>query len=147
MKKVLSIALILILALALFAGCSSSKSYTFDVSTGDKIKITLDTSDGLDLSQSNGQFWVSRDGVDIITGVFIDPATYDTYYGTVMSDAETFNVISEDGYEVFYSLDTANGVEYDCIGLVDGSFTGYLLGSDSQTDAETAIASLTFELA
>ncbi|NLC78986.1 MAG: hypothetical protein GX683_04595, partial [Ruminococcaceae bacterium] len=82
MKKVLSIALILILALALFAGCSSSKSYTFDVSTGDKIKITLDTSDGLDLSQLNGQFWVSRDGVDIITGVFIDSATYDTYYGT-----------------------------------------------------------------
>ena len=50
MKKIFkSILLVGIMMLAL-TGCTTNKSYTYTVETGDKVKITLNTTDGYDLS-------------------------------------------------------------------------------------------------
>ncbi len=50
MKKVfISLAIVGVMLLTL-TGCSASKSYTFDVKTGDKIEIKLNTNDGYDIT-------------------------------------------------------------------------------------------------
>lgn len=149
MKRFLSVALVFLLALTLLVGCSSSKSYTFSIATGDNVKITLDTSNGLDLVQENGQFAVKSGDETIFAGAFIEADTYTQYINSINADGgEAITVISEDGYGVFYTVNGAAGVEYDYITFLDGGNTGILMGSvSSQANAEAALASLTFELA
>ena len=43
MKRFFSLFVVVAIVLVTLAGCSTSKSYTWDVATGDKIKIKLDT--------------------------------------------------------------------------------------------------------
>ncbi|MFQ7536069.1 MAG: hypothetical protein ACLRL6_01170 [Clostridium sp.] len=64
MKRIMKTG-VLMLAVAMMltlgaCSASSSKSYTFNVETGDTIKVKLDTSNGLSLSQKDGQFTVKR---------------------------------------------------------------------------------------
>ncbi len=149
MKRFLSFALVFLLALTLLVGCSSTKSYTFRVATGDNIKITLDTSSGLDLVQDNGQFAIKSGDETIFAGAFIEADTYTQYIDSIHADGgEAITVISEDGYGVFYTVNGSVGVEYDYITFIDGGNTGILMGSvSSQANAEAALACITFELA
>lgn len=66
----------------MYAECvltSSTKSYTFNVETEDKIKIELDTSSKMSLSQKDGQFTVSKDDEKILEGMFIHEDGYKSY--------------------------------------------------------------------
>lgn len=57
----------LLMTVVCLAGCTSYMSYTFKVSTGDEIKVKLDVSDGYELSQEDGQFYVEEDGDLMLT--------------------------------------------------------------------------------
>ena len=72
MKKTISILLILCMALGMFAGCTfkSSKNYTFDLATGDNVKVELSTSDGFGLRQKDGMFYVTYKDQDVLEGDF-----------------------------------------------------------------------------
>ena len=64
-RKYLS--LLLLMSVFFLCACSTyaNKSYTFNVSTGEQIEVTLNVKEGYDLSQENGQFTVSdKDGND-----------------------------------------------------------------------------------
>ena len=67
MKKIL-----ILLLCILLMGCSfhSSKSYTFDIETGDRIKITLKAGNGYDLKQENGRFSITKNDCVILQGIF-----------------------------------------------------------------------------
>ena len=47
--------------------------------TGDTIKVKLDTSNGLSLSQKDGQFKVKKDEENILQGMFIHETWYNSY--------------------------------------------------------------------
>jgi len=75
--------LMTIMCLLIGSGCSSStKSYTFNVETGDSIRIELDTTGGAyDLKQEGGRFSiVSTEDNEVLTqGIFILPEYYESY--------------------------------------------------------------------
>lgn len=77
--KVCSLMLVSVLVCMLSACTSSIKSYTFNVETEDKIKIKLDTSIRMSLSQKDGQFTVSKDDEKILEGMFIHEDGYKSY--------------------------------------------------------------------
>lgn len=61
MKKLTALFLALCL---LLVGCGGEDSHTFDVQSGDKVTVALDTADGHEMSASGESFTIQKDGVE-----------------------------------------------------------------------------------
>lgn len=146
MKKAFISLTVISIVLFTLAGCTTSKSYTFNVETGDAVKVELDTSDGYDLS-SDLPFTVSKDGKTLSQGTFIQGEYYEEYANTANTDslAKVIDQGSNDDIEyVFYSY---NDSEYNYVIKVKDSHTGILLGNpNSKEEAEKCFELLTFTL-
>lgn len=146
MKKVfMSLAIIGVMLLTL-TGCTKSKSYTFTVETGDKIKIQLNTTDGYDLS-SDLPFKISKDGNTLSQGTFITIDGYNQYIEAVNSDSNAKILESKTKDEISYTFYSYNNSEFNYVIKVNDSNTGILLGNpNSQEEAEKCFEQLTFTL-
>lgn len=146
MKKVfMSLAIIGVMLLTL-TGCTKSKSYTFTVETGDKIKIQLNTTDGYDLS-SDLPFKISKDGNTLSQGTFITIDGYNQYIEAINSDfnAKILDSKTKDG--ISYTFYSYNDSEFNYVIKINDSNTGILLGNpNSQEEAEKCFELLTFTL-
>lgn len=150
--KILSI--MLLFSTLLFCACSTyaNKSYTFNVSTGEQIKVTLNVKTGYSLSQKDGQFTVSdKDGNDILTGIFLLEGYTDSYREVV--DADPDATVLEDKSTggityLYYEYDGETGKEHNFIVDIDGAKTGVLLASQASEEAASkAFSMLSFEKA
>ena len=77
MKKLFSI-LFSAIIIFLLSGCTTTKSYTFKVTTNDNIKITLRTNNGYDIS-SDVPFELKKNKEIISYGFFITIESYNEY--------------------------------------------------------------------
>lgn len=149
MKKTfiyLVITILTILMLLVLAGCSSSKSYTFTVETGDKIKIQLNTTDGYDIS-SDLPFKISKDGNTLSQGTFIKMNYCDEYINAVNNDSLAKVIDTGSTNDIEYLFYSYNNSEYNYIIKVKNSNTGILLGNpNSQEEAEKCFSLLTFSI-
>ena len=144
MKKLFSSLLIIGLILIGVSGCKSSKSFTFDVETGDKIKVELNTTDGYDLS-SDIPFVISKDNKTLSQGMFIKPEYYNYYIDLVNEDSDSTIIDSGSNSNIDYVFYSYNNSEYNYIIKVKNSNTGILLGNDhSKQEAEKCFSLLTF---
>lgn len=144
MKRLTALVLVVCMAAALLAGCSSSKSYTFKVSTGDDIKVILDTSEGHELSQEDGTFYVSLDDEDLIEGIFFEEDVVEEYLDTIPSSDEV-EILAEgsNGYGdyIFYAADD----EWYYVVMLDGTDTGIgITGFESEKETVECIELLSF---
>ena len=143
MRKYLS--LLLLMSVFFLCACSTyaNKSYTFNVSTGEQIEVTLNVKEGYDLSQENGQFTVSdKDGNDILTGIFREVVDADPD-ATVLEDKSTGGITY-----LYYEYDGETGMEHNFIVDIDGAKTGVLLASQASEEAASkAFSMLSFEKA
>ena len=138
MKKLFSSLLIIGLILIGVSGCKSSKSFTFDVETGDKIKVELNTTDGYDLS-SDIPFVISKDNKTL------KPEYYNYYIDLVNEDSDSTIIDSGSNSNIDYVFYSYNNSEYNYIIKVKNSNTGILLGNDhSKQEAEKCFSLLTF---
>lgn len=146
MKKILC-SFVLVCALVLtLTGCTTTKSYTFDVETGDSIKVKLNTTDGYDIS-SDVPFAVFKDGEMLSQGTFITMAGYNQYIDIVNSDTNSKVLDSGTRDGITYTFYSYNDSEYNYIIKVDDSNTGILLGNpNSQVEAETIFNLLSFSV-
>lgn len=142
MRKMKAFIALLMTAVCL-AGCTSYMSYTFKVSTGDEIKVKLDVSDGYELSQKDGQFYVEEDGELLLTGIFTTEEYWD-YYTENIPVAEGCKVIKEgkisgENEGIIYTVED----ETNAILHVEDSDTYVLMGGvvDSE-DVQDVIDSL-----
>jgi len=119
-----------------FAGCStkSTKAYTFDVDNGDKIKITLNTTDNYDLS-SELPFTISKDGKIQSHGTFIDSESYQQYYDAVKNDANAQLIDQGEKDDIEYFFWCYNSSEYNYAIRIKKSQTGVLLGNVVSEDS------------
>lgn len=141
MRKMKTGILYLALCICMLTGCSSSRtvSLTFKVGTGDNIKVTLDTSDGLGLSQTESGFSVTEDGNAVLQAFFVEQAVYQQYMESVANqEGVTVNEQkSEEGITYLsYTYAGEAGVENNFIVWIEGSSTGVVIGSLS--DLQTA---------
>ncbi len=148
MKKRLVYVFAILSMMILFVGCGNaktSKTYTFNVETGDSVKVKLDTSDKYNIT-SEVPFEISQDGDIKSQGTFIFGEAYEQYKDVVDTDenAELLDSGNKDGNEyVFWSY---NDSEYNYAILIKGSSTGLILGNDvSEESAKECFNRLTIE--
>ena len=148
MKKRLVYVFTILSIMILFVGCGNaktSKTYTFNVETGDSVKVKLDTSDKYNIT-SEVPFEISQDGDVKSQGTFIFGEAYEQYKDVVDTDenAELLDSGNKDGNEyVFWSY---NDSEYNYAILIEGSSTGLILGNDvSEESAKECFNRLTIE--
>ncbi|MDD6175370.1 MAG: hypothetical protein PUC59_06390 [Firmicutes bacterium] len=151
MKRVLRISVLGVLFCVLLCACRTNMSVTYSVATGDSIRITLDTTDGCQMS-GQSPFLISKNGVVLGTGIFLTMEDYSAYLSAVQEGGENIRVIEEgnrDGSDyIFYRCEGENSTEYDFLLKVKDSHTGILLGCEtSQELAEACFEALTFEKA
>jgi len=130
MKKSIVFVVGVVLISIMIIGCStnSSKTYTFTVDNGDKIKITLDTSDDYDIS-SDLPFSISCNEEILSRGSFIFGEAYEQYVSVVETDekAELLDCGTKGGNE--YIFWCYNDSEYNYAILVNNSNTGIIIGN------------------
>lgn len=140
----------IILCACMLCGCSTSStmSLTFVVETGDNIKVTLDTSGGLRLSQADNGYAVTEGEDTVLQGFFVEQAVYEQYMDAVMTQegVTVRRQESENGITFLaYSFDGAAGMENNFIIWIDGTATGMVAASLADSDtADRAFQSLSF---
>ncbi len=151
MKRIFSCILLCVVLCICLNGCTihSSKAYTFNVDTGDTIKINMNTSEQYDLSSSLPiQF--SQNGSTISQGTFAQEESYDYYKSIVDSDdsVELLDEGSKNGVTYFfYKVSGYSGMEYDYVMKINNSKTSFIIGNTiSQESAEEVFSRLTFSV-
>ena len=143
MKKVLYSLVFATVILLTVAGCSTSKSFTWNVTTGDKIKIEVDTTGGYDIT-SELPFAISKDGETLSQGTFVTIDGYNQYMNAVKTDSNANIIDSGTKNGVTYTFYSFNNSEFNYLIKIDGSNTGILLGNpNSQSEAEEIFNKLT----
>lgn len=156
MKKRISLKISLLAVLILICGMmltacstSASKAATFDVDTGDRIKVSVNTKNGLDLTMQV-PFTITKDDSTIITGSFTYAEYYDVYRQVVEDDSniELLEEGNRDGNDYFlYTLEGNAGTEYDFIVMVKDSKTAVIMGSLAEKEeAVAAFEAITISL-
>lgn len=140
-----------LLCLCLLGGCKteSSFAYVFDVETGDSIEVRLDTSNGYQLTEEDGQFAVVYQNETVLEGVFIESETYDMFADIVYSQKDGAELLEERDqsgtHYLFYQVDGEAGMEHNFVAMVEDSNTGVLIGSLADAEAaQQAFSRLTF---
>lgn len=149
--------LLLALALACLAGpaaCSThaSKSATFNVETGDQIRVEVDVKAGYDLTMEV-PFAISKGDEVVLNGAFGQPEAYEIYHQLAEDDANA-TILAEDSKDgssyFFYTVvnpDTQT-TEYNYFVQVAGGKTVVIIGSVAEREAvEAAFAATTISLA
>lgn len=150
-KHICTILFVSLLLALILTACQSSMSYSFDIENGDTVKVTLDTSDGYQLSQKDGSITVSKDGKDILNGYFLTADTYEAKVALVTSSSAV-NMISatpKDAPTLYVYQNSGDGaLETDFLFKIKDTNTGAIMGSyGSRKEAEAAFHLLTFEKA
>ena len=73
MKKIFALLLVFVMVLSMTA-CDSNKSLTIDVSTGDEIKVTCDTSEDITMhwDSDDSEMTIEEDDEEIFMFFFLD---------------------------------------------------------------------------
>lgn len=96
MKKIICLLCVIIFSMFIIVGCNktSSKSYTFNVSTGEKVEIQLDTSSGYNIKQNEGVFYIlNNKDEQVLEGKFLKQEGFDLYKKAISEPAEGLEVI------------------------------------------------------
>ena len=140
-----------LLAILCLGGCqgasvSTSQSMTFQVGTGDKIKVTLDTSAGDSLAQEEGSFSVKNGDSLVFQGVFQTPDQYAAQEAAIRGTEGVEIVTDGETMLSYYHEAGAAGPETGYLFMVDGSDTGvYMASLMDREAADDAFGRMTFE--
>ena len=112
-------------------GCgkvSKNISYTYSVSTGDKVKLTVDTADNYSITKDL-PFTITKDGSTLSQGKFITKENYAEIITSVKTDEKATIINSgnkDDDEFIFWSY---NNSEYNYAILINDSDTGVIIGN------------------
>lgn len=132
MKKIFYLFLIVFL----LTGCTTTKSYTYVVNTGDNIKITIKTNNGYNIN-SKTPFELSKNNEIISYGYFISIDEYDKYFelGKENKKFELIDISSSENIDyIFYKYNT-DVTEYNYVIKIKNSSTGIILANNISIDS------------
>lgn len=143
MKKnilsIMAIVIVLVAALLGLTGCKTYKTYTYDVDTGDKIAIKLDTSKGYDMTSKLPFKVTDGDDKTVLQGTFCNLDGYKEYVQIAKNNpgSEIIDSGNKNGVEyTFYKYEyPGEETEYIYVAKVEDSDTGVLMGSTVSKEA------------
>lgn len=147
-KRVLAALLCCILSVLLTA-CSTYKTFTFNITNGEQMKVKLTTTKGYDISQKDGSVTVSKDGEDILFGSFLSSQEYEQYVASITS-SEGVTILEtrpEDApVYYFFQYDGAGGTETTFLFEIEEAETcAVFVSLAPRNEAEEAFKLLEFE--
>lgn len=154
LKKILVTVVCGALFCTALVGCSTktSLSATFNVDTGDTVKVIYDTTDSDNSFYfEEGSFYIGHQGeTPVVSGCFAHEEAWD-YYTTAVSVDETASVLSIDETSnrecLIYSVDSEVGVQYVKLLHIPNSSTYVVLVTLEGEDVLVSEADrLTFEV-
>ena len=150
MKKTRILLLIIIafITVMMLSGCefTKSKSYTFDVETGDRITVKMDTSKKYDLT-SDLPIEFSKDDEVLSYGSFAKEEAYDLYYNIVKSDSSCELIEEKSNKNGDYFFYKTGSGEYNYIIKIKDSNTCFILGNkESESSAKAVFKRLTLKV-
>ena len=104
-------------------------SFTYEVNSGDQISVGI--SGGYTIRPDGNKFDITKDGSVIGTGFFIDSDGYDSYYSAISQSVTNIDRIDIAGdiSNGAYSYGGKAGTEYDLLAWINGTNTGFMVGS------------------
>lgn len=142
MKKAVMFLCVFACVMTLLVGCHTSRSYTWRVSTGDDIKIELDTSKGNRLTSDTPFNVLAKDGGLLTEGIFLTLNEYAQFADNAPGKSYGTGVKSNLEY-VFWAADNT----YYYAIKIDDSDTGILLKNQvSEASAREVFDLLTFQV-
>lgn len=134
---------------ASLAGCgsvSTNQTLTYQVDNGEKLKITLDTTDGESLEQKENRPVVKKDDETVLEMAILMPEGYTDKEAAIRGTEGAEIVKDEDGI-LSCTYDGPAGLEVDYLLKLEGSELGVFLSSlSTQEVADATFAKLSFEL-
>lgn len=129
------------------SGCETSVSLTFQIENGDKIKVTLDTTDGYKLSEEQGKIYIKKDDKMILGGYFLTEQGYEDKLNVVLSTSESeVKILDKQPENLLYQFVGEMGLETIRIMKIEDSHTGILIGGfEAEEEVKAAMDSLIFE--
>lgn len=143
-KNKIKLFIVVLFSCLLVTGCTTSIEFTYDVSTGDRIKVKLNTTDEYKLS-AKSPFTISKGDKGLSTGTFITLDGYEKYVNAVyrQEDVQILDSGNKDGND--YILYSYNNKNFNYVIRVGESNTGILLENiNSKSEAEEVFNLLTF---
>ena len=143
---VIVVAVIIITAILILGKFTTKLSYTYEVNTGDKISLSLNTTDGYSMTQDM-PFSITKDDGIISRGTFIEASAYEVYESSM--DLIDGIVNSDKGEKdgITYLYFNYNNTEFDYIIKINDSNTGLLLSNSiSEESAKEMFDRLSFEI-
>lgn len=138
--------LAVILALS---ACSAEKSYDFEMSNGETIKVTMDTGNGYNLLAKGSSIIVQKDGKDILSGLIITNDGFEANAQTIIENQNEIDIIEaipEDAPTLFvYQYDVEDGKEIDFLFRIENSeYAGVFMSFATYEEARSAFDRITF---
>lgn len=144
MKKNIIKVCMVFMMMFLLVGCTTKKIVTFEVQTGDKIKVELNTKDKYDITV-NVPFSIMKEEQTLSDGTFITLDGYQSYLNSINSDSAAAIIDSGEKNGVTYTFYSYNNKEFNYLIKVNNSSTAILLGnSHSEEEAKECFERLTF---
>lgn len=139
-KKIFAILILLIMVMLIITGCNkhTSKSYTYNVETGDQIEVKMDTTEGYDMT-SKLPIEFSKDDKVISQGTFGQENAYDLYYENIKDNSNIILIEEKSKDNIDYFFYEYDGKEYNYIIKIKDSKTCFMLGNNISKDSAQEI--------
>ncbi len=138
------IAVILVIIIVITQLFTNDIKTTFDVNTGDKIQITLQSNNGYTINNEN-PFIISQDGKTISTGTFDTGDAYDTYRNLITEN--NLEILDEGKAPNFDYFMYNNENEYNYVIRMSNTRTCIILSNTiSENSAKDCFKKLDFSL-
>ncbi len=148
-KKLLAIFTLLFLMSLTLTGCESSFSFTYDLSTGEQVKVTLNTTKGHSLVNLGSSFKVvDPNDNDVTGGLFYLPDYFNELYNNI-SILENVELIEEnfsvEPNYIFYKYSDEETTEWNYIIDLNDLESGIILSNlTSEASARETFELFTF---
>lgn len=143
---VIVVAVIIITAILILGKFTTKLSYTYEVNTGDKITLSLNTTDGYSMTQDM-PFSITKDDGIISRGTFIEASAYEVYESSMDLIVGIVNSDKGEKDGITYLYFNYNNTEFDYIIKINDSNTGLLLSNSiSEESAKEMFERLSFEI-
>lgn len=140
------VAVIIITAILILGKFTTKLSYTYEVNTGDKITLSLNTTDGYSMTQDM-PFSITKDDGIISRGTFIEASAYEVYESSMDLIVGIVNSDKGEKDGITYLYFNYNNTEFDYIIKINDSNTGLLLSNSiSEESAKEMFERLSFEI-
>ena len=149
MKNILKYLFVAVLFAVVTSGCTTYKSYTYNVETGDKIAVKLKTGNGYQLNKDSNSdavdFEITKSGEVQSQGVFIYDNYYDQYVNNAKNDSSSTIIEEKSKNGITYVFYNYNNQEFNYIIKIDNSSTAIILGNSvSESSAKEVFNRLSF---